>query len=263
VPDQSRGPLFVLPDASVLTDTSRGSYGSAATYSHYNYLRPGLVASLKRRRFETALEVARPWFGQGAIDMGCADGIMLPSLSRHFSKVVGVDTNPKFAAIAGEVAASFPNVRVLCNEGVGFDELRRRVGPGHRAMFLLETLEHIGEPGRMYESKVEFVEQCLSLLDERGVIIASVPRMVGPLFVAKYAVQWATRRVDERHSLRELWRAGVMRDTSRLERRWNGGHVGFSHLKLDSALRSRFQVQKRLGTLTSIFYVIGRGPSAR
>src|SRR5205823_4768227 len=140
------------------------------------------ITRLKRRRFETALHLARPWFGAGAIDMGCADGIMLPSLSRHFSTVVGVDTNPKATAIAEEVASTLPNVRVLCNDGVGFAELRRRIGPGHRVMFLLETLEHIGDPEQMYKGKAEFVENCLSLLDGDGVIIASVPRMVGPLF---------------------------------------------------------------------------------
>jgi 2-polyprenyl-3-methyl-5-hydroxy-6-metoxy-1,4-benzoquinol methylase len=260
VASKDRGPLFVIPSAPVLTDTSRGSYGSAATYSHYNYLRPGLIARLKRARFETALRLARPWFGAGAIDMGCADGIMLPSLSRHFSTVIGVDTNPNATTIAEEVASTLPNVRVLCNGGVSFEELRRRSGPGHRVLFLLETLEHIGDRARMYEGKADFVAECLSLLEEDGVVIASVPRMVGPLFVAKYGVQWATRRLDERHSLGELWRAGVLRDTSRLERRWNGGHLGFSHLKLDATLGARFRVHRRIGTLTSIFYIIGRRP---
>ena len=49
--------LFVLPPASLFNDPSR-----PMSYSVYNYLRPGLIQSLKRGRFEKALELARPQY---------------------------------------------------------------------------------------------------------------------------------------------------------------------------------------------------------
>jgi len=71
--------LFVKPDVSAFAaDPKAFYYKNYLTYSHYNYLRPGLVSKVKRRRLEVALEMARPWFGRAAaLDIGCADGILL------------------------------------------------------------------------------------------------------------------------------------------------------------------------------------------
>lgn len=247
---------FVAPPVEAFQSSGHTHYGKYASYAEYNYLRPGLVSSIKRRRFEVALALAQAWFGSDVIDMGTADGILIPSLAARFSRVVAVDVVPYNCSVAERVAAPLRNVTVICNEGLSFADLRIRIGYRAQAMFILETLEHVGEKGRMYESKVEFVRQCFTLLAEDGVIIASVPRMTGVLFMAKYFTQSALRMHHEPMTFREVLRSGLG-DTSQLESRWEGQHVGFNENKLADALMKEFRVVIRK-TMTSYFYVIKR-----
>lgn len=248
-------PRFVSPPANLYS--SGQYYGRFATYSQYNYLRPGIIARLKRRRFEVALSLAGEYLGQGAIDFGCADGIFLPSLSMHFSSVVGIEARPESCALAASVASALKlaNTRVVCNADLSMEQLRQEIAGGYRILFLLEVLEQVGRsPATMYQDKITFLQDLFSLLSSGGVIIASVARMTGPLFVAKIAIQKVTGMDVERMSLREVLAAGIGR-TASVEPRWQNGHLGFNENLLLSHLRKHFIVKPH-PTLTSIFYVI-------
>lgn len=254
--------LFVLPSTDVYTDSSRGMYSACGSrsYSHYNYLRPGIIQKLKRGRFERALKLAKPYFHSGAaLDIGCADGVFLPSLVEYFDRVVGVDSDAKHLDIAAALvsATSMPKVSLICNAGLSFDALRERVGKGFRVAFVLETLEHVGSLPSLYETKADFVEGVLSLLEPDGIIVASVPRMVGVRFLIKYLIQVGFNIPTEKMGPGDLLRASFLNDTTRLEPRWSGTHIGFNHLLLTRALRARYDVQVS-GTLTSVFYTIRR-----
>ena len=218
------GSLFVFPDPTVFTASRGAMYrGRFATYSHYNYLRPGLIARIKRSRFETVLKLVAPYFGGcNALDFGCADGIFLPSLSRHFNSVVGIDRHPPFVETAQELVdlLHLPNVSLLCNAGISFDEVQLclpHVEGDYSVAFLLETLEHVGECDCLYESKADFLEQLLSLLAEDGRVIISVPKMVGLEFLAKHIVQTVVGQSAESISLSNLLRASFL---ARIPIRW-------------------------------------------
>lgn len=266
--------LFVRPPADAFKDITTRDYVGYATYSQYNYLRPGLVPRIKTARFEKALQIAREsgrlTKNNNAIDFGCADGVLLPSLCKHFGHVLGVDNSAKFVDQASALVRQLglTNVELYCNAGKSFEDVARAIqasGKSYQIAFLLETLEHIGDPAatpRMYEAKVEFVRSLLGLLDEGagGAVIVSVPCMVGLRFLAKYIIQATLRLHHERLTLPQLLRSswGGLRSTDDLEPLWKGGHIGFNHIKLERHLRAAFPRMRRWSTLTSEFYLIER-----
>lgn len=253
---------FVRPSDKLFTDSQSGQYiGQYRTYSHYNYLRPGLVARVKRSRFEVALKLAKLWFGTcSALDVGCADGIFLPSLSRHFTSVVGIEPNEEYIGVAQKLvdAAGLSNVRLVHNSRLTFAEMARSLPPAdYGVAFILETMEHVGTPGPdMYPSKTEFLDGVFSLLRPDGHIIISVPKMVGLGFLGKYLLQMALRMPTETMSFSNLTKSAFLYNTDALEPGWAGGHNGFNHLKLLRHLRDRYVVERRLGTAVTAYFVI-------
>lgn len=259
---------FVLPPPDVFTNGRHGPYIERfGSYSHYNYFRGGLVSRIKRGHFEMALRLARQSFGTAAIDVGCADGVLLASLARHFKQVAAIDVREDFIKVANDLVreSRWENVTTLCNRDLSFDEVRQRLG-GQRAdvAFVLETLEHIGTPGgkNIYGEKMDFLAGIFSLLKEDGMIIASVPRTVGLAFACQYAAQRLLGMRVEPMSLREVIRCG-RKNTDQLESRWASGHVGFNDEKLGRALRQRFHVTYQRTTLTNRFFVLNRGTSSK
>src|SRR5689334_13504013 len=70
----------------------RDAFGSDADYAIYNYYGNGPIARAKRARFERALKLAAKYCpADNVIDMGCADGVLLPTLSSFYKRVVAID----------------------------------------------------------------------------------------------------------------------------------------------------------------------------
>ena len=230
------------------------------TYTAYNYAGSGVVARVKAAHFEAALKLTRDLHGQtGAVDFGCADGVLLPSLSRLFDRVYAVDIRPDMTAIAERVRAELglENVRVVCNRDRDFASLADDMEGEYRVAFLLETLEHVGDPSRLYESKMELLDGVFGLLQPRGRVVISVPKMVGISFL----VQRATLRLLGMHreeiGRRDLFNAVVRRNTDALEPGWtNSAHLGFNHIKLKRHLKESFRlVTSRSVGFTQVFVV--------
>ena len=229
-----------------------------ADYTHRNYY-TSPVAWLRRRRLKAALELGLTVGGDSAIDMGCADGAFLPTLSRHYASVTGVDTHAGYLESCASVAlrCNIPNVFVTPHHDIArWYSLR----PGKVAIcYLLETIEHIGDSAATaWQDRVRFIrEECLG---HARYVVVSFPRMTGPLFVAKHLVQLATGAAD-RLTIEDVYRS-LFGLTLRLEKRWKpkGGHVGFNDRKMMALLRERFDVVSTRSTLISRMALIRSAP---
>jgi len=249
--------LFTLPPAEAM---ARGSSGY--TYALFNYYGSGPIPAAKRARFSKALWLLRDTFGGAVIDMGCADGVLLPSLCRHYKRVVAVDICAEMLDQARHMARnlSLP-VTFIHSEGMAWAELRERIGGGFNAMTCLETMEHVGRQPDPWGSKAKFAAGALSLLEPCGKMVVSVPKMVGPMFLVKQCIQRVKGPYHDRMSVGQMLRSAFLYDTSALEPLWNGGHVGFNHMKMEAALSPRVEIVERRQSLIAMFYVLRKADS--
>jgi SAM-dependent methyltransferase len=254
-----------LPPASAYSHKQTEYAQGYTTYASYNYLRGGLIARIKAAHFEAALRMTRPWFGRAnAIDFGCADGVFLPSLAKWFPKAVGIDRDPDSIDIADTAmrALNLPNVRLICSDGKDTEALAAQLAPDHfEVLFTIMTLEHFGEQGRLYESRVELVEHMFDLLEPNGVIVASVPNMVGLAFLLQRIALSATGLHRDAIGPREMFNSIVRKDTTALEPNWTPEtHLGFNHVKLLNALRERMYVLEHRSLFVEEMFLLSRGP---
>lgn len=251
-----RAPHFVYPRSPAYASVSNSYRGAHRTYAQYNYLRPGLIPWMKRRRLEAVLRLAAPWFHKTpVIDFGCADGVLLPSLSKHFPSVVGVDRDPSACAVARAMIRdlALTNVGIVCSADAdiagGPDP--PAVASGCRLMFALETFEHACASDA---ERVDCMRRLFGIMEPGANMIISVPRTTGPLFLLKHTAQRAMGMADEPLSVREALWAGLWSDTSDLESRWRGGHVGFNDRTFERAIRESMRVVHRRATVLSVIY---------
>lgn len=261
---------FVRPAPGVLESDSEAYIGPYRTYAHYNYLRPGPIAALKRRRFDIALSLAQPWFYKtGAIDFGCADGVLLPSLARYFTRVAAVDTDSRVIPIARQVVeeSHLEHVDVIDSHDMPLPVLRARLlgKNGDReygVMFLLETLEHVGPDfpadADCYGYRVQFLRDLLTFLAPPARIIISIPRMTGIGFLTRYVTQSTLGLAHEHIPVGDALRAGILGDTSALDSQWTGGHLGFNERKMERELRRAFNVVEERRLPFTLMFTIER-----
>ncbi len=232
------------------------------TYSEYNYLRPGLASLFRTRHFEYALRLTRNYFHKcNVIDFGCADGPFLPSLAKYFNSVLAIDENPEFVEIASKVvcAMGLKNTKLICNRDLTLDDVKSRTkGETYHILYLLDTLEHVGDGSNPWESRVDFVKALANLIEDRGLIVISVPNMVGIFFLLQRLGLLLLDAHREPISTANLLRASFCNDTSDLEKQWRGGHLGFNHQKLESHLQEGFRILKSKNILFQLVYVCQR-----
>lgn len=252
--------LFVKPAREPYFETA-GSYANVTpTYGAYNYF-CGAASIAKSLHFEAALRAARKHFGGRAIDFGCADGVLLPSLARHFRSVWAIDRDRVFTETAARVVEhhGLSNVSLTCNETGALPVKPDGWDAGADVLFLLETLEHVGERERMWQSRADFVVRLFELVRPGGHVVVTVPNMVGLGFlVQRAALRLLSLRRERRLTREELWRAVLLRETAALERRWKAphGHLGFNHLRLERALEERFVLVRRKHLFFQVLYVL-------
>lgn len=232
------------------------------TYAEYNYLQPGIASRIKTRHFEVALKLTERFFHRcNVIDFGCADGVFLPSLSKHFKQVLAVDRHANFLKCASSLAATLglSNVEVRSAEDLwAGNEQPQKENTRYKIMYLLEIIEHVGSQGALYETKINFLRKMASLLDEDGILVVSVPKMVGLPFLFQRMGLAALRLHREDISLANLLKAGLFSNTDDLEKNWRGeySHLGFNHKKLERFIGKDFYVRKRKHLLFQMLYVL-------
>jgi len=259
--------LFIKPPLSAYKKNTPEDYHytegvSTRTYTEYNYLRPSFASWIKLRHFEVCLRLTRSYFGKcSVIDFGCVDGIFLPSLSMYFKNVVGIDQRHDFIAISSTLINSLKltNVHLICNEKITMDELGNML-PQDRygILYLLETIEHVGERDSPWESRITFLKTLTMLLDPEGAIVLSVPNMVGIPFLLQRIGLTFLRSYRDPISFRNLLKASLLNDTKELEKQWAGGHLGFNHIQLERHMRDHFHIAKKSSTVFQTIYVLRR-----
>ncbi len=159
-------------------------------------------------------------------------------------------------------ALDLPNVRVICSDGADPSALAAQLAPDQfEVLFTIMTLEHFGEQGRLYESRVNLVENMFDLLEPNGVIIASVPNMVGlPFLLQRIALSTTNLHRDPIGPL-QLFNSIVRKETTALEPNWTPEtHLGFNHIKLLDALRERMYVLKHRSLFFEEMFLLSRKP---
>lgn len=232
------------------------------TYSQYNYLQPNIISYLKRLRFEIALQLTKQYFHScNVIDFGCADGFFLPSLSKYFNHVCGIDIHNDYIRAASKLVNENKcnNVELICNNGLTINDVKQKLGNNqYKILYLLEIIEHIGEKDSLYQSKIEFLKELFSLIDRNGIIVISVPKMVGIFFFIKHTLLSLMGYHQEKISINNLLKASFLNDTSELEKNWDKGHLGFNHKKLEENLKNEFDIVKKRMMMFSVIYAIER-----
>lgn len=253
---------FVAPPAEIYQRRGGEYLPGHASYATYNYSGNGPVARIKRAHFDAALELTEHLGPTGAIDFGCADGVFLPTLTRRFSPVVGIDDDADMVASAQAVVASLAlPAHVVYGAGVSLDGLARELDTERfGVVFLLETLEHIGVAEAMVESRIDFLDRLFSIAAPGATIVVSVPTMVGLPFAVQRAALALTGGAREPISATALARAVVLRDVSSLEPAWSRTrHLGFNHRPLERAMRENFAEVEKRDLIFSKVYALRRG----
>ncbi|WP_019176650.1 class I SAM-dependent methyltransferase [Methanomassiliicoccus luminyensis] len=244
---------FVSP-ANVSIENFR--YNGYRSYAEYNYLKPGFASKIKLWHFNMALELTAH-IPQNAtvIDFGCCDGAFIPTLSKYFRHVIAVDTDETMVSIAKKVVEEMhlDNVEVLCNTGMTLAQSVANIGGKHDVVYLLEVIEHCGEIDRPYPSRLEMLQELSKLSDN---IVLSVPVMVGIPFLLQ-RIGFEILNVDsEELSLKDLLTVGLFYNTDEVEKRWDHGHVGFDHRKLENVMDGPFEiVKKRSGFFQNVYHI--------
>lgn len=247
---------------SPLVSVGSGEYRPGyKTYTQYNYSGSGIASFLKTWHFETALRLTKDLFHQAnVIDFGCCDGPFLPSLSRYFNSVVGIDVNPDFIEIASKLCEELKikNIRLICNDRMSMKNVKSQLtNKKYRIVFLLETLEHAGSRERMYESKIDFLKEILTLVEDKGIVVVSVPKMVGISFLIQRFGLKILGMDREPISPKEFLKSAFLCNTEELEKHWDGGHLGFNHKTLEQYLQKHFSVIRKKDIFFQVIYVIG------
>lgn len=236
------------------------------SYSEYNYGTKGIASYIKKQHFEVVLKLTKEYFYKSnVIDFGCADGIFLPSLANYFKHVYAIDISKEFIDICKHITekGNFTNVELLCNDNVSNQEIKLLLGDKkYDVVYLLEVLEHIGRSGQtMYEDKIIFLKEVADLITKDGVIVISVPKMVGLSYLLQRMGVSVLGLGKEPISFKNLLKAGFLRDTTDMEKQWwSWGHMGFNHLKMEEGIKKEFVILKRKSLTFQMVYVIKRKP---
>ena len=106
------------------------------------YSRDPLIAWSHRRRFRTALALARPFAGGRVLDYGCGDGTFLGLLQPSGAPpalAVGAEIDPRVVIDCQRRFAALPGVRFV--DVTALD--RADEAGSYDAIFCMEVLEHV------------------------------------------------------------------------------------------------------------------------
>lgn len=243
------------------------TYSNSFSYTHANYLKPNIQSKIKSRHFEVALKLTSDYFHKAnVIDIGCADGPFLPSLSHYFISTVGIDINQDFLKQAQTLAnkQNLNNVSLMCSKDKDFSTIKRELGTKkYSIIFLMEVMEHVGNRWEtMYQDKLAFLKDISKLIDNEGFIVMSVPKMVGISFAFQIVGQIIFNLDSKKDicnmSLSNLCKCILFCNTDNIEHQWVPyyTHIGFNHKKLETLIERDFIICKSKSDYFQQIYII-------
>ncbi len=240
-------------------------YHGCHSYSEYNYLNKSYVATIKKRHLEIALDLTSEYFHKAdVIDFGCADGVFLPSLSNYFCSVLGIERNEKFTFMAQKLIneLNLKNVKIINNRETTIQAIVNEYPENkYKIIFLLEVLEHVGNNFRtMYDDKNTLLKELFPLVGDEGIIVISVPKMVGLSFLVQQIGLSLLNMSRSEYTLRELIMCSFLKDTSEVEKDWvpEFTHKGFNHEKFEEFVSREFLIKRKVVDVFQVLYVIGK-----
>jgi 2-polyprenyl-3-methyl-5-hydroxy-6-metoxy-1,4-benzoquinol methylase len=243
---------FVEPISVAQESDKYDDIGSTYTDANYG---EGIAGYLRKRHFEAALELTEKYFhSANVIDYGCSDGPFLPSLSKYFNNITGIEINLEKINIAFRLIQKMNllNIRLILIENIQYsqpivqmDFIKSKLeGRNYKIIFLLEALEHIGDKDNLYVSQINFLKDLFRIIDEDGIIVISVPKMFGLAYFFQIIGLRLLGQHPEHscHSIKTLIKASFWIDTDNVEKLWCGGHEGYNYKKLEKILNNNFYI---------------------
>lgn len=157
--------------------------------------------------------------GGTAVEIGCGEGYLMPTLSKHFNKVVGVDKSEKMLNSARKFFL-FPNTDYL-NDDITFPHCTQLTKEKYNWIICLETLEHI----RQWDIALYNMSK---MLLPGGKILLSIPVEIGFSLLAKEIVRYFSYGKGSGWQLNYFIRK-VAGSKSTINRENYGSHMGFDY----------------------------------
>jgi len=167
---------------------------------------------------DTALSlVSKMPSDSSVLDVGIAEGPFLPTLSKYFNQVVGVDINYDHIKVAQSItncaSNRLQNSVLAVADGMALPFRTNR----YDIVFCLETLEHV-------TSIHNVLEEISRVLKKGGILISSVPIEIGlPILIRQIAGKMLGFPRDS-YSSREIIDAIIGRNLERRRKRENKMH---------------------------------------
>ena len=155
---------------------------SAGHYAQKQLFSPSrLIAWSHRRRFEAALQMARPFAGKTILDLGCGDGTFLELLMQQDwvpARAIGAEISEELVDDCRERLGAISKLSFLTDTALD--------DPRHNAtfdgIFCMEVLEHVVDLPPV-------LDRLQRLLAPDGRLVVSVPVETGPTVVLKQAAR--------------------------------------------------------------------------
>lgn len=212
------------------------------SYSDYNYI-SGKFSIFKRFHFYEALKLSQSFFKKNlvAIDYGCADGFFSFTLSKYYKKIIGMDIDKEYLKFAEKTKKknNIINIEFIDIEDINPSSLKKQIRTEKiSVIYCLEVIEHIYEHRFPYEIRVKKIKELLDFLSDDGILIISVPIMIGFSLLLKFLISRTFEGVNrEKISMMNMLRAVFLKDTKNLQQEYAVFHTGFNHKYLEYHLK--------------------------
>jgi len=174
---------------------AEGMYASKQLFGKFS-----LLSWSHRRRFDVALELARPLAGRPLLDYGCGDGTFLAVAHDQFPNATGLEVDPGLVEDCTQRFAHLAGLRFMAADAA--DTLP---SASFGVVLCTEVLEHCPA-----DAVSVALARMRRLVAPDGRVIISVPVEIGvPIVIKQLARAIAARRVHSDYRHRETYSPGA------------------------------------------------------
>lgn len=220
------------------------------SFSDYNYI-SGKFSTFKLLHFYEALNLSRTFLKKNlnAIDYGCSDGFFSFTLSNYFNEIIGIDINQDYLHWAEKIKKknNIKNVQLINVSNMSHDKLEEQIKTKKiSVIFCLEVIEHIFDKKNPYKLRIKKIKEMLNYLSDEGILIVSVPIMIGLSLMMQFFISRLIGGINrEQISIKNLLKAGLLRNYKDLHQKNSKEHMGFNHKYLEHYLeKERIKIEK-------------------